>query len=55
MAGKFQVCGYALLPMRIRFGSADEVGDLVAFLASRRASWVAGACVVVDGGQSRSF
>src|SRR5205823_7501699 len=24
-----------------RFGSADEVGDLVAFLASRRASWVA--------------
>jgi 3-oxoacyl-[acyl-carrier protein] reductase len=38
-----------------RFGSADEVGDLVAFLASRRASWVSGACVVVDGGQSRSF
>jgi len=38
-----------------RFGSADEVGELVAFLASRRASWVAGACVVVDGGQSRSF
>src|SRR5256885_3554124 len=38
-----------------RFGSAEEVGDLVAFLASRRASWVAGACVVVDGGQSRSF
>jgi 3-oxoacyl-[acyl-carrier protein] reductase len=38
-----------------RFGSADEVGDLIAFLSSRRASWVSGACVVVDGGQSRSF
>ena len=38
-----------------RFGSADEVGELVAFHASRRASWVAGACVVVDGGQSRAF
>ena len=25
MAEKFQVCGYALLPMRIRFGSADEI------------------------------
>src|SRR5438105_1641222 len=38
-----------------RFGSADGVGDLVAFLASARASWIAGACVVVDGAQSRSF
>src|SRR5438067_8229279 len=38
-----------------RFGSAEEVGDLIAFLCSRRASWVAGACVVVDGAQSRAF
>jgi 3-oxoacyl-[acyl-carrier protein] reductase len=38
-----------------RFGTAEEVGDLVAFLASPRASWMAGACVVIDGGQSRSF
>ena len=37
-----------------RFGRADEVGDVVAFLASARASWITGACLTVDGGQSRS-
>jgi 3-oxoacyl-[acyl-carrier protein] reductase len=37
-----------------RFGRAEEVGDVVAFLASQRASWITGACVTVDGGQSRS-
>ena len=38
-----------------RLGSVDEVADVVAFLVSPRASWVVGTCVVVDGGQSRSF
>ena len=37
-----------------RFGTAEEVGALVAFLASPRASWITGASVTVDGGQSRS-
>ena len=37
-----------------RFGRADEVGAVVAFLASPRASWISGASIVVDGAQSRS-
>ena len=38
-----------------RFGTVDEVADVVTFLISPRASWVVGSCVVVDGGQSRSI
>lgn len=38
-----------------RFGTVDEIADVVAFLVSERASWVVGTCVTVDGGQSRSF
>jgi len=37
-----------------RFGKAEEVGALVAFLASPKASWITGSCITVDGGQSRS-
>jgi 3-oxoacyl-[acyl-carrier protein] reductase len=38
-----------------RFGTADEVGSVVAFVASPRASWISGTTVVVDGCQSRMF
>jgi 3-oxoacyl-[acyl-carrier protein] reductase len=38
-----------------RFGTVEEVADVVTFLVSERASWVVGTCVAVDGGQSRSF
>jgi 3-oxoacyl-[acyl-carrier protein] reductase len=38
-----------------RFGRPEEVGDVVAFLASPRAGWISGTSVVVDGCQSRAF
>ena len=38
-----------------RFGRAEEIGDVVAFVCSDRASWISGASIVVDGAQSRAF
>jgi len=38
-----------------RFGTVDEIADVVTFLVSPRSSWVTGACIPVDGGQSRAF
>ena len=38
-----------------RFGKPEEVADVVVFLASERANWVSGACLNVDGCQSRSL
>jgi 3-oxoacyl-[acyl-carrier protein] reductase len=38
-----------------RFGRADEVGAVVAFLSSPKASWISGASIPVDGCQGRSL
>jgi 3-oxoacyl-[acyl-carrier protein] reductase len=34
-----------------RLGRLEEVADVAVFLLSRRASWITGANIVVDGGQ----
>ena len=38
-----------------RFGRAEEVGEVVAFLCSDRASLITGACIPVDGCQGKSL
>jgi 3-oxoacyl-[acyl-carrier protein] reductase len=38
-----------------RFGTVEEVADVVVFLCSRRASLVSGAVLAVDGAQGRSI
>jgi 3-oxoacyl-[acyl-carrier protein] reductase len=42
------------VPLR-RLGTPREVADVVAFLASDRASFISGATIVVDGGQTRTI
>jgi 3-oxoacyl-[acyl-carrier protein] reductase len=42
----------AAIPLR-RFGQPSEIGDVVCFLASDRASYVTGAVIAVDGGLTR--
>lgn len=42
------------VPLR-RFARPQEIADAVVFLSSARASFITGACLVVDGGQTRSF
>lgn len=38
-----------------RFGKPEEIAEVVTFLCSPRASWVAGATIPVDGAQGRAF
>lgn len=37
-----------------RFGAPREIGAAAAFLASERAAFITGACLVADGGQTRA-
>jgi NAD(P)-dependent dehydrogenase (short-subunit alcohol dehydrogenase family) len=41
------------IPMR-RYGTADEVAELIAFLASERSSYITGQNIRIDGGITRS-
>lgn len=42
---------HATVPMS-RFGTPQEIADAAVFLCSARASFITGACLVVDGGQT---
>jgi len=37
-----------------RAGSAEEVAELILFLASEKASWITGVCYSIDGGRSQT-
>jgi 3-oxoacyl-[acyl-carrier protein] reductase len=39
----------------MRLGTAQEIASAVLFLSSRKAAFITGACLVVDGGQTRTF
>lgn len=38
-----------------RFGTPQEIADVVAFACSPRASWISGSSIVVDGAQGRAI
>lgn len=42
------------VPMQ-RFGSPEEVADAICFLASQKASFITGANLIIDGGQTRKI
>ena len=51
-----QVAAYinAEVPMK-RMGAPEEVTDAVLFLSSERTAFITGTCLIIDGGQARSW
>ena len=49
-AGAIKEAFLQMIPMR-RYGTFDEIAQVVLFLASDLASWVTGQTIAVDGGQ----
>ena len=37
------------------FGTPEEIADLALFMASERAAFITGSCIVADGGQTNKF
>jgi 3-oxoacyl-[acyl-carrier protein] reductase len=41
----------AKVPLK-RFGTPEDIGNMVAFLLSEKATFITGSCIVIDGGQT---
>lgn len=44
--------GRAAAELFLNAGGAEEIADLICFLASDRAAWITGATVSIDGGRA---
>jgi 3-oxoacyl-[acyl-carrier protein] reductase len=54
VAGQSRTGEFERIPLR-RYGRPEEIGDVVCFLASDRASYVTGAVIPIDGGLTRGL
>ena len=42
------------IPLK-RFGTPENIANVVVFVSSIKASFISGACINVDGGQTNSY